>query len=594
MAVLPIFQRVFHGTKADNTETTTAVEESKRDPVADDVAVNTGMDEFQADLPSEDLQGGVRDVEAMTLTWSRPMLIAVFLNIWLLYFVNAFQSSICSNLTPYVTSAFESHSLLNVIYIVADSISAACYIPLAKIMDVWGRAEGFLFMAVVATLGLVLMAVCNNLATFCAAYVFWTLGFSGMTYCVDVITADVSRLKNRGLAYAFTSSPYIITAFAGAKASERFYYQISWRWAFGCFAIIFPIVAAPLYFVLKFNVRKARKDGVLVRKQSGRTILQSLWYYAMEFDLPGVFLFSAGLTVFFLPFDIASAAPDGWATGYIIAMLVVGFVMLWVFAAYETFLAPVPMFNLALLSNRTVIGACLLDATYQLSYYCWDNYFTSFLRVVNNLSIAQAGYVNNTFDVVSGVLLLGVGAAIRVTGRFKWTLYIAVPIYVLAQGLMIYFRRPDQSIGYIVMCQIFISIGGSIFIIVQQIAILAAVDHQHVAGVLALLNVVGTVGDSAGATICGAIWSNTFEKALKRYLPASALPHLAVIYEKVPAQMKYPMGSPTRIAIQKAYAYSQTRMLAVGTGIIGLAFVWMLLIRNIDLKKVAQVKGTVF
>lgn len=298
--------------------------------------------------------------------------------------------------------------------------------------------------------------------------------------------------------------------------------------------------------------------------------------------------------MFFLPFDIASAAPDGWATGYIIAMLVVGFVMLWVFAAYETFLAPVPMFNLVLLSNRTVIGACLLDATYQVSYYCWENYFTSFLRVVNNLSIAEAGYVNNTFDVVSGVLLLGVGAVIRSTGRFKWTLYVAVPLYVLAQGLMIYFRRPDQSIGYIVMCQIFISIGGSVFIIVQQIAILAAVDHQHVAAVLALLNVVGTVGGSAGVTICGAIWSNTFEKALKRYLPASALPRLAIIYEKVPEQVKYPMGSPTRIAIQEAYAYSQTRMLAVGTGIIGLAFVWMLLIRNIDLKKVAQVKGTVF
>lgn len=105
-----------------------------------------------------------------------------------------------------------------------------------------------------------------------------------MTYCVDVITADASKLKNRGLAYAFTSSPYMITAFAGAAASEDFYYKYSWRWGFGCFAIIFPVVAAPLFFVLKVNLRKAEKNGVLARERSGRTVLKNIWFYIQEFD----------------------------------------------------------------------------------------------------------------------------------------------------------------------------------------------------------------------------------------------------------------------------------------------------------------------
>ena len=79
-------------------------------------------------------------------------------SIWLLYLVNAFQSAILSSLIPFVTSDFESHSLLNVIYVVASAISAAVFIPLSKILDLWGRAEGFLIMASFATLGLVLMA----------------------------------------------------------------------------------------------------------------------------------------------------------------------------------------------------------------------------------------------------------------------------------------------------------------------------------------------------------------------------------------------------------------------------------------------------
>ena len=207
-----------------------------------------------------------------------------FNSIWFLYFVNAMQSSINYSLMSYVTSDFESHSLLNVIYIVADAMTAAVYIPTAKVMDVWGRAEGYLCMTVFATLGLIIMAACHNLPTFCAAYVFYSIGFGGMTYCVDVITADISTLKNRGLAFAFTSSPYIITAFAGPKAAESFYEKISWRWGFGCFAIIFPIVAAPLFFILKVSLRKAKIDGLLHNEPTGRTVLQSIWHYTKEFD----------------------------------------------------------------------------------------------------------------------------------------------------------------------------------------------------------------------------------------------------------------------------------------------------------------------
>lgn len=275
-------------------------------------------------------------------------------------------------------------------------------------------------------------------------------------------------------------------------------------------------------------------------------------------------------------------------------MIIVGFSMIFVFALYEWYLAPKPMLRFSFLTDRTVIGACLLDVTYQLSYYCWANYFTSFLQVVNNVTLAQAGYISNTFDVVSGVLLFRVGFAIRKTGRFKWLLYISVPLYIFAQGLMVYFRRPNQSVGFLVMCQVFTSIGGSIFIIIQQVAILAAVNHQHVAAVLALLNVVGTVGGAMGATISGAIWTNTFKKALEMYLPESELVNIDAIYEDLDTQLSYEVLTPARVAIQEAYGYAQTRMLSAGTGSMALAIIWVLLIRNINVGKIAQVKGMVF
>ncbi|KAK5194288.1 hypothetical protein LTR99_002790 [Exophiala xenobiotica] len=601
MAILPKFRPGFRRTTTDDVAGSVAMSPmamNEKHPTTSSAegqsTINGDAEAPAVERPTEDAQRGVQNVEAVTLTWSKKALVGIFINMWLLYFVNAFQSSILYNLVPFATSDFETHSLLTVIYIVANAMTAAIYIPLAKMLDLWGRAEGFLLMIAFATLGLILMASCGSLSTFCAAQVFYSIGFGGMTYSIDVITADASKLKNRGLAYAFTSSPYMITAFAGAKASDDFYYHYSWRWGFGCFAIILPFVAAPLYFNLKYHLRKAEKQGLLKRAKSGRTLTENIWHYTQEFDAAGVFLFASGLTVFLLPFTLADSAPNGWSTGYIIAMIVVGFIVLALFGLYEAFVARTPFLSVNLLANRTVIGACLLDFTYQVSYYCWNSYFTSFLQVVNNLSLAEAGYVGSTFDVVSGVELLAVGFLIRKTGYFRWLLFVAVPLYLFAQGLMIYFRRPNQKIGYIVMCQIFISIGGAIFIIVQQIAILAAADHQHVAAVLALLYVVGNVGGAVGNTISGAIWTNTFEKALARYLPADAQDSIEDIYNSLDVQLSYPVGSPERLGIQEAYGYAQARMLAVGTGLMGLSLIWMFMIRNINLKKVDQTRGTIF
>lgn len=307
----------------------------------------------------------------------------------------------------------------------------------------------------------------------------------------------------------------------------------------------------------------------------------------------GVILFAGGLTVFLLPFNLAASASNGWKTDYIIAMIVTGFVVLALFTLHEIYLAPVPFLKREHLANRTVIFTCLLDATYQMSYYCWASYFTSFLQVVSNLKVAEAGYVNNTFSVVSGFLLFCVGYLVRYTNHFKWLLFIAVPLYIFALGLMIHFRQPNQYIGYIVMCEIFISIGGSIITLIVQLAVLASVDHQHVAAVLSLLYISGGIGGAIGNTVSGTIWTNTFEKGLVRYLPEPAQTNLTTIYASLPAQLAYPVNSPERIGIQKAYGYAQTRMLAAGVGLMGLSLIWICFIKNLNLSKMKQTKGVV-
>ncbi|KAK6904581.1 hypothetical protein I203_105397 [Kwoniella mangroviensis CBS 8507] len=546
------------------------------------------------DKPDEDVQEGVREAEALTLTWTKKWLVAAYILMFLIYMVRAFEGSITGNLGPYIVSGFEAHSLIPIISIVSSIMGAVTYLTVARAVNVFGRLKGFVVLVGLATIGLILSATCTNIATYCAAQVFYAVGFAGMIFCIDIITADTSSLKDRGLAYAFTSSPYIITAFAGPKASEGFY-QSNWRWGYGAFAIILPAVATPLCLIMFFNKQKAKKNGLLQpRKVSDRSVVQSIWYYAVQFDIFGIFLVAGGLTLFLLPFSIVATYADSWKTPSIIAMIIIGGVMLISFAFYERYLAPVPFIPWNLLVSRTVLGVCVFDFVYIIANGCWSSYYTSYLQVVYGVSISVAGYIDNAANVVNGVWLIVVGILIRKTGYYKWLMWPCVLVYILFTGLLIYFRNPDQSVGFNVMCQIFLALAGGTLVIIMQVAVLAAGNHNDSAALLAILSTFGNVGGAVGNSISGAIWTHTLPEALASRLPAETIDLLNEIYESLDIQLSYPMGDPTRTAIIAAYGVGQKRMLIAGTAIMVICLICILFIKNIKVSEIKQVKGMLF
>jgi hypothetical protein len=55
-------------------------------------------------------------------------------------------------------------------------IGGLVQLPLAKILDIWGRPQGYALMAFSLTMGLVMMAACKNVETYAAAQVFYWVG----------------------------------------------------------------------------------------------------------------------------------------------------------------------------------------------------------------------------------------------------------------------------------------------------------------------------------------------------------------------------------------------------------------------------------
>lgn len=330
------------------------------------------------------------------------------------------------------------------------------------------------------------------------------------------------------------------------------------------------------------------------REKSGRTVLQSIKHYLIEFDAVGVVLLSGGLALFLLPFNIYSYQANGWRSAMIICMIIFGGLLLIAFGLYERFLSPKCFLPFHLLVDRTVLGACCLAAILFVSYYIWNAFFSSFLQVAQNLSVTKAGYVENIYSVGSCFWSIIVGFAIRYTGRFKWVaLYFGVPLNVLAVGLLIYFRQPGVDIGYIVMCQIFLAFAGGACVIAEQMAVMAAVSQEYLAAVLAIEGMSSSIGGAIGQTIASAIWTGVFHQKLDQYLPPEGQKDKTLIYDSLPQQLSYPVGSAIRTGINMAYGEAQKYMTIAATAVLSLAFVATAVWKDYKVKNMEQVQGRV-
>lgn len=154
---------------------------------------------------------------------------------WLIEFMLAFTNGTVSYLAPYVTSSFQQHSLTALTSVISSLTAGIFKLPYAKIMDVWGRPQALSLMVLSITLGLVMMAGCNDVKTYCAAQVFFWVGYLGIDFSMTVFIADTSKLKNRGFFIAYAASPFLITTWVVGPAVNSIIAVdgIGFRWGFG-------------------------------------------------------------------------------------------------------------------------------------------------------------------------------------------------------------------------------------------------------------------------------------------------------------------------------------------------------------------------
>ncbi|KAH9876463.1 hypothetical protein J1614_003594 [Plenodomus biglobosus] len=536
-------------------------------------------------------EAGVQAVQAASMVWTKRDLILAYIFMWLIQFFMSFASSSTNTLTPYVTSDFQEHSLTALTSVISSIVAGIWKLPYAKIMNIWGRPTALCIGVTCYVIGLIIMASCNGVKAYCAAQTFFYTGYNSIDFFMTVFIADTSKLKNRGFFIGYAASPWLITTWVYGYAVNSAIAPggIGWRWNFGIFAIIAPIVCSPLIFMFFRYEGKARRQGLLPTRPNRGNFSQTAYYYLREFDAVGLLILATGLSLFLLSFNLYSRQAEGWKSPMIICFIVFGALLIAAFGIWEKFGAPVTFIPWPLLRNRTVIFTYTMAGSLYIGWYIWDSYFYSLLIVMFNQTVPHATYIANIYTMGSCFCCLVYGVALRYYGKLKiYSFFMGVPLTMLGVGLMIKFRQPDENIGYIVMCMIFIAFGGGILVTSEQTTLMAVSKQQDFPALLAVESMIIAIGSAIGSTIAGAIWTGVFPARLMANLPADAMENFTAIYGDLETQSSYPIGSPTRDAINLSYGQTQRYMLIAATCVYTITLFSVALWQNVDVRTMKQ------
>lgn len=222
-------------------------------------------------------------------------------------------------------------------------------------------------------------------------------------------------------------------------------------------------------------------------------------------------------------------------------------------------------------------------------------FFQSYLLVVHNLSVSAAGHMVQTFTFSATITSLIVSFVIKYMKHYKYFVVLGSMIYVAGLGLMMGYRTERASIPTILITQIVVGIGGGMLNVPAQLGVQASASHQEVASATAVFLTILEIGGAVGNAISGAIWTNSVPKKLALYLPADTKDQAGAIYGNVTlAATGWPMGSPTRVAINQAYQETMTKILTVALCVAAPCIILSFFMKNYKLDEMDQhVKGLV-
>lgn len=386
----------------------------------------------------------------------------------------------------------------------AFSLTVVISLPIyASASDVLGRMIPLYTCYVLFLVGSVVFATADSMAVVIIGRLIQGIGGGGLDVLNEILIVDITTLKERPLYMGLMAVPMALGTITGPIIGAAFSEYISWRWV-GWINV--PLLGVDVALAALF-LRLRALDEPLSKRFA-------------RLDWIGSLMFTIGAAAFVLPLSWAGNLYP-WSSWKTIVPLVIGLLVLLVFAAYEA-KPDAPLFPHRIFKSRTSLMTLLSGTIHGLIIYPATTYLPLFFQAVKLQSPLQSAVsiLPSCCGVVGFALLSGI--AVEVNRRYLWQFWVSWVTIAVGIGIISIFDR-GSSVAETAGFQIISGVGlGALWTVpaLSMQASAASVEDQALAvGVLVAFRLFGAL---IGLAIASTVFASVFEKSIAALQPLPA------------------------------------------------------------------------
>ncbi|GAA5892057.1 hypothetical protein JCM8208_001422 [Rhodotorula glutinis] len=532
----------------------------------------------------------------------------------LLATVTSLDNTTVYQYVSYATSSFDEHSTLGIIQ-TAQAIIIAVSRPLvSKESLLIGLGWSFLVAIVLYCAGYAVVAASPSIAVYAVGTLAAQLGNSALVslQSTAIFTYSAS-LGNNALLNSFLSAPYLCTGWVASFIVEGILNTASWRWGYGMFCIMTPVLILPLLIILFVGQHPPERSSSPSRSISPAPVLPppsptrsitsvtlplalpsrsstvrrrlrafvSNETHAGQLDAVGLVLLAVALAGLLLPFTVVSQGSTTFSSPLFYVPVSVGAISVVLLVCNER-RAACPLFPMRVFRTRRTIMCLSATALNMTSFFLLLTFQYSFIQVMYpSWSPLVQGFFAFSEQFTLMIVHLAVSFPVRRLVAQQTDLQKRGELFEPAGNAMLRAPMVDTACAssasgswLLVASQVIHGAGGAVAgVFCTQVALAAVPTPADSTMIWALILLVGDIGNATGTALATLLWQDLLPRRLvSRLSTALSSAEITTIFDSAEKAAEYPLGSAASEGIRAAYADVMRILLYVALGLAVLSF----------------------
>ncbi|KAA8622971.1 ProP Permeases of the major facilitator superfamily [Pyrenophora tritici-repentis] len=470
---------------------------------------------------------------------------AIIVALFLSLFVSALDATIVATAAPTISrdlSSAAGYTWIGGAYLLANAASGPIW---AKFSDIWGRKPIMLCALLLFFISSAVCATAKTMQELIIGRAFQGTAGGGLILLVHVCISDLFSLRQRSLLMGFMEGIWALAVYINLPISG----------------------IAALLILLFLDIKHEHTSFV-----DGMKALD--WF--------GIFTFLGFTLMILFGLDFGGVLFP-WDSAKVIALLVVGFVMIFAFIYSEAKLAKYPLMPMSLFKRRTNVAAFSVVFFHGFVFISGEYYMPLYFQAVLEASPLRSGLLLLPFIVTGAIAGVFCGVIMHKTGKFREIIWVGALLLTIGFGLFITFDAYTSTVKAV--CFLMVGgLGSGILFEAPLIAIQSQVEQHNVASATATLSFIRNIGVSISTIVGGTIFQNSMN-GRAAFLREAGLPKnifdqldgdSAMANVMLPGMLK---ERAWEIAAKQAFAYAMRNMWITYTVFAFLAFMASLFVQ---------------